>query len=81
MLSRAAFSSEVRSGKYRYAVASDTSADLATSGIVTGAPLRMISRQASMIATRVRIFWLARPASLSVFMVHLRAFHASGLSS
>ena len=47
-------------------MASETSAARATSGIVTGAPERMMSRQAATMAMRVRFFWLARPVSLSV---------------
>jgi hypothetical protein len=44
-------------------VASETSAARATSGIVTGEPERMMSRQAATMAIRVRFFWLARPVS------------------
>jgi|HubBroStandDraft_3_1064219.scaffolds.fasta_scaffold00940_5 hypothetical protein len=54
-------SSEARSGKYRYAVASETSARLATSGIVTSPPEVTDSRAAATIAARVRSFWLERP--------------------
>ena len=60
-VARASRSSEARSGKYRYAVASDTSARRATSGIVTSPPEAIASRAAATIAVRVRSFWLERP--------------------
>jgi hypothetical protein len=49
-------SSETRSGKYRYAVASETKAALATAGIVTSALPVMRSRAATTMAARVRCF-------------------------
>src|SRR6476619_2433513 len=58
--------SDTRSGKYRYAVASDTRACRATSGIVTSPPLRIRDAPASTIAVRVRRRWLARPAPASI---------------
>src|SRR5262249_19781107 len=54
-------SSDTRSGKYRYAVASETRARFATSGSAPSPPDRASSRQASTMARRVRVFWFARP--------------------
>jgi hypothetical protein len=54
--STASRSSETKSGKYRYAVASETSAARATAGMVTSVLPVMSSRAAATMAALVRCF-------------------------